>query len=195
MKPNKFLLLIVLFSSIALMECKKGEDDPLLSLRSRKARVAGSWKMESGTSKSSSTTPSFPVNSDTYVYTQSSYQHTDVNNGLTTINSGSSSYTLKLEKDGKMTLVQVMDGEVFTANGTWNFTGKVGEVKNKEQIVLHFESATYPNLNYTFLGNTTNLTFNIKELRNKKMVISSSYTDTYSNGNVETYSQEYTLEQ
>ncbi|MDD4575741.1 MAG: hypothetical protein PHI36_04870, partial [Bacteroidales bacterium] len=45
MKNYKIILLLLAVFATTFSACKKGEDDPALSLRSRKARVAGEWKM------------------------------------------------------------------------------------------------------------------------------------------------------
>lgn len=52
----KLAVLVVLFATV-LSSCKKGEDDPFLSFRSRDARVIGSWELKSAdmTSKTQTT--------------------------------------------------------------------------------------------------------------------------------------------
>lgn len=49
MKTNKlFILLGILGLLVSHIGCKKGENDPTLSLRSRKARLVGKWVFEEG---------------------------------------------------------------------------------------------------------------------------------------------------
>ncbi len=65
MKKTKTTLIIVLIAAMllpALNSCKKGEDDPFLSLRSRKARISGEWKIE--TMKDESSYISSSISSD-----------------------------------------------------------------------------------------------------------------------------------
>ena len=40
-----FIIIIVVFT---MSSCKKGEDDPFISFRSRKARITGEWNLKSG---------------------------------------------------------------------------------------------------------------------------------------------------
>ncbi|HEY1040243.1 MAG TPA: hypothetical protein VGF30_12595 [Bacteroidia bacterium] len=195
---NRLLVLLGLCAPLFLTECKKGTDDPFLSLRSRRARVEGSWTMKSGKLNSSYTNSSGGVTtagSQTYTFNHTTYSSSTTNNGFTTTTSGSCSMTMKFEKDGKMEMVRVLDGKTMTSTGTWNFTGKIGELKNKEQIVIHFTSQKDQDLSANFQGNFTDMTFNIRELRNKKMVITSNYTDAYSDGYTGMGTEEYTLEQ
>lgn len=173
------LFLIGLISLFIFSECKKGPDDPFISLRSRKARVTGDWKMTSGkaTYSGSSTGGTSTYNGSSaltydgsnYVsetkYTAGSINYTDSDNGT---------YMLKVsfKKDGTFEWEEIQDGDVSSSKGTWNFTGKIGDAKNKEQIVLFMTSESTPgNSNTTSTGNQPSMTFKIKELRNKKMVL------------------------
>lgn len=198
MKKLKFLQLIILVAIIGLLtECKKGEDDPFLSLRSRKARITGDWKMKSGTLLYSSSGPN-SSNTSNIILTGNTYASTYSNtyNGVTTSNSdaGTFSYELEIEKDGDFKMTQIADGDIYTYSGTWNFTSGIGELKNKEQIVLHFDNETYSGSTIVYSGNKTNYTYNIKELRNKTLVIYSEETES-EDGYIDSAKEEYTFEQ
>ncbi|HRH63758.1 MAG TPA: hypothetical protein PLI68_10565, partial [Bacteroidia bacterium] len=79
MKKYQKLVLVVLAAVSVLPACKKGEEDPFLSLRSRKSRVAGEWTVESREEKvttskispsvNSTSTETTTVNGSTYTYT------------------------------------------------------------------------------------------------------------------------------
>lgn len=175
------LLFVVLIGTLS--ECKKGEDDPFISLRRRKARVVGDWKLTSGTSLSTSNS-SNSSSTDAYTYTETSYSYngTDVNNGNTTTSSdaGVYSYKIKFEKDGKFSATEVQGSDFTTYSGVWNFTHGVGEYKNKEQIALTIRSyITSGGSSGTYTGKDADFSMTIKELRNKKMVI---YTDDTNSG-------------
>ena len=45
MKNNKIALFIVFIAAMSFGSCKKGENDPFISLRSRDARVTGKWEL------------------------------------------------------------------------------------------------------------------------------------------------------
>lgn len=67
MKTRKFLILLLLCGSIlpAMQSCKKYEDGPLISLRSRAERVANTWKVEN-----------YKINDNDYTSLVSSYTET-----------------------------------------------------------------------------------------------------------------------
>src|ERR1044072_738297 len=186
------LILAALAVLVVFSECKKGPDDPFISLRSRKARVVGDWKMTKGSDVSTSNSTggsSSYQSSSTTSYDGSTYTSVSDNTsgGVPTHTTQSGSYTLKLsfKKDGTFEYEETRDGDASSFKGTWNFTGNVGDHKKKEQIALHITSSTFSGSTSTTTGNQVDAIFNLKELRNKKMVItyeqSSTDTDTYDN--------------
>ena len=180
-----------------LTECKKGEDDPFISLRRRKARVVGSWKLTSGTkAETSSSTNS--SSTDNYTYTESTYNYTGsyTSGGTTSNSSNAGVYSVKVEfkKDGTFTHTEIMDSDITITSGTWNFTHGVGEYKNKEQILLTVNSAIQNGVATTITGNGAITTLTLKELRNKKMVITVDESTTSTNS-TSTNKEETVLEQ
>lgn len=175
------LLAAVILSTVSagFVGCKKGEDDPFLSLRTRKARVAGEWKITSikSTDVSGTATDIMTMNGSTYTETDASGTST----GTWTLE-----YTF--EKDGTYKSTENMDGVLSTSEGTWNFTSGVGKSKNKSQITLYETTITSPGSSSTYTGNYVDIAFDLKELRNKKMVwyYKSAYTNsTGSSGSYE----------
>ena len=193
-QPKTLVLLMLLGSSLFITNCKKGEDDPFLSLRTRKARVAGEWTMKSGTDKISAVDGASGASfTNNITYTETSYNETSSFPGGG--GSGTHKLTIEFEKDGGFIYTETMDGSTFIAKGTWNFTDGIGDNKRKEQLVLHVTSYSDPDGSGTFAGNYTDLTYNIKELRNKKMVLISTDKSSYSDGNYNSYETDYTFEQ
>lgn len=153
---------------------KKGEDDPLLSMRSRKARVTGEWKMTSVKSRNESGSPL-----DTTTYYLSEFS----GNGSTYTRSGrdpwsgsfsttgtfTSGFTFK--RNGEFSYEEVYDGNVYKMQGTWNFTAGVGDEKRKAQITLTNTQSSYGNTTTSVTTNIPFQTFYIKELRNKRMIL------------------------
>ena len=45
MKNLKIALFVVLAATFILPSCKKGENDPFISLKSRDARITAKWKL------------------------------------------------------------------------------------------------------------------------------------------------------
>jgi hypothetical protein len=105
------LAVIVLLSIIVIPSCKKGEDDPFISVRSRDARVTAKWKL---------------VNYE-YQYTSSGgFGNTSILNGsILTVSSGgftnSYSYSKELEinSDGTYTITEIEDGDISTSKSVW----------------------------------------------------------------------------
>lgn len=175
-KNNVIVAAVVLTTSIGFNGCKKGEDDPFLSLRSRKARVAGEWTVSESemTQSSSGSNGVFTMNVD---FDGSTVTQVVNDDGQRYTFLFSQKETYVFEKDGKYEheQIQTYNGEKFTVNetGTWNFTGGVGEEKRKSKMLLTVSTIkqTSPNgvSNYTFSGSNST-TWELTELRNKKMV-------------------------
>ncbi|MBK9478404.1 MAG: hypothetical protein IPN99_06110 [Bacteroidetes bacterium] len=172
MKKFQKLVLVVLAAAAVLPACKKGEEDPFLSLRSRKSRVAGEWTVESREEKvttskvspsvNSTSTETTTINGSTYTYNYTSGSNT------TTINGTVGTYKVTFEKDGawkstyEYTTVFTFGTSPFTtvettltkieSSGIWNFLGKVGDAKNKENLSV---STTSENTVKTITSVTT----------------------------------------
>ncbi len=204
----KTMLVVAVAGTLLLDSCKKGENDPFLSLKSRKARVVGEWTVTAASitdindSGSSSTT------------TNTTYDGTTE---TTTVGSNSSTrtvtYTYTFVKDGTFTSVETETGtvlstpytDVTTTQGNWNFTGRIGkDEKNKESIVLYTTSMKN---DFTMSGNTTtstssytgtsrgNMVFRLDRLSNKEMIVLISGTDTDNAGDVDSSEGTMTMTQ
>jgi lipopolysaccharide export LptBFGC system permease protein LptF len=189
MRTIKCTLLMALLLIAVMPACKKGENDPFISMRSRKARVAGEWKVVSGTGTQSYTFSSSTSNSS-WTYDGTTYTETDA--------SGSTSRTRTMEytfeKDGTFTHSDLDDGVSYTGEGNWNFSQGVGETKGKSELVLSFTKTTSPTGTSTFDSFFPWFTYEIVELRNKKMVLKSYSKRTESNGDISESTEEYVLE-
>ena len=205
---NAIFFMLITFVLVCLSSClKKGEDDPLISFRTRKTRLAGQWQLTSGSveyitvfidslGKNESKT--------TLVYTENTYKKTTEASGYQSSNTGPFSYTTEFEKDGGYSSTTVTDNTTTdVSEGTWNFTKGIGNYKDKEQIVITLTkySNTYvspPNnsmIGNTFIGNRSDITYTIKELRNKKLVLVSEYSTSYSDGHGSSTKSELIFEQ
>lgn len=193
---------ILFLALITLIEtgCKKGEDDPFFSLRSRKARVVGDWKLTAG--KETETTfdnGSATTYTSSYTYDGSTRAESETisnsSGSFTTTNSVSYTTTYKFEKDGTFSSVTVADGVTTTVDGTWNFGSGVGEKKNKSELVLTATKTVYDGNTYTYTGNASTEVYYLKELRNDKMVMVMDIKYTDSNGDTGDAISEMTFEQ
>ena len=167
---------ILAFLIIVFGGCKKGQNDPFISFRSRKARVSGEWKLTTG----SVTTSGGP---QTIVIT---YDGTNKIEGSTT-----NAYTenTTFEKKGDYKTVISDDGTVKVREGTWDFTAGVGKAKKKERLVITIlkETITIGSTTtiYTYFGSGASIiVYEIDELRNKKMVL--KLDGSQSSGNITT---------
>ena len=180
-------LILALIISFIFASCKKGEDDPIISLRSRTTRLTGEWRLVSGTA----------------AYTTTGYNETysiDGTNVTETITSSKYYYTgkyilnLTILKDGTFCFKEFLAGATLEASGTWNFNNGIGEDKKKEDVIFLIDNVK---TGYTYGYNLfnrgcTNFVYKIRELRNDRLVIHSSgklYSD--SRGRYETMSTEY----
>jgi len=164
MKKVKIALLMLLAAILVLPACKKGENDPFLSLKSRKARLVGEWELKEGTQTqtSGSTTVTYTYNGSTCSYSFSGQ-------------SASVAYTEKItiDKDGTYEKVVNMDGDISTEKGAWYFGGKNKELELKggESVVCICTSYTTANGTSTYEGGSCpTYTVLIDELKNKEMI-------------------------
>lgn len=118
------LMIILIGSSTILSSCKKGEEDPFLSLRSRDARITALWKLTSAESMS---------NFDGDLYT-SSFNGSLMTN-TSPWGSGSNAYSLSIEikKDGTYQSIETSGSNMETTDGRWIW---LNSAKNKTSISL-----------------------------------------------------------
>lgn len=185
MKKKVIIALVALSSAFVFNGCKKGENDPFLSFRSRKARVAGEWKMVDFKSTDTDASGTTTVTSNGSTYTVS-----DGSGSLT----GTISWEYTFEKDGNYNFTKVEDGVQETGKGVWNFTSGVGELKNKSQITLYETSYTNPAGTATWTGHYVDEAQDLLELRHKKMVWYYKTTSVSMSGQSSTYEQTITFE-
>jgi len=169
------MLAAVLLAGLAT-SCKKGEDDPLVSLRTRKARVTGEWKVtgieststsDDGTTKvETSTTYDGSTATTTTVTTQSG------GSPITTTGSNTFTVVYTFDKDGSYSCVREYIGNSSTETGSWSFIlkSKENELKNKEAIMLVPQTITNSNGYTSQYEVSQGQVLVIKQLKNKEIV-------------------------
>lgn len=159
------LAALALLSS-AVTSCKKGDGDPFLSLKSRKARVAGEWKATKMEDKSNTTSSSTSGGTTTTTSSTADLKlegdkitlnitQTDQNGSTTTITvSGTGQLKATFEKDGNYSTTFVFNGNGTASSqgisidlkldgngnttGTWTFlNGVEKDYKNKERMIMN----------------------------------------------------------
>jgi hypothetical protein len=171
-KMKKSHPLLLLFVMLSLVQCKKGEEDPSFTLKSRGKRLEGEWRMGSGYA------------SFTYNY-QSAYNESwsfdGVNFRLNTTESGPpvtyiGKYFLNLaiRKDGTFDFTEFSPYGMLQCSGTWCFTQSKGKEKKKESV-LFIVTATQQGYTYSGIFNRTAASFryHLTRLANKDMTLHS----------------------
>jgi hypothetical protein len=128
MRKVTIALVMLLAVVFILPSCKKGENDPFLSLHSRKARVVGEWTLSSG---------SITYNGTTTIYPQANYTK-----------------TMEFKGDNTYTITEVDAGATYVEKGSWAFSSKAKDLdlKNKEALVLYSSSYSYGSTTNTYTG-------------------------------------------
>lgn len=142
---NILLILNVLFLISIFGSCKKGFEDPLLSLRSRKARVAGKWHLSYGTENIDSNLLNGAYKSSlkltfTDQKLDAKYSSDSTNWSYTKTGTVSMQYIFKRNGTFTIDAEKKVDGlytQTITQSGKWNFEAGVGTLKNKEFLVLN----------------------------------------------------------
>lgn len=184
-------LLLLMASCLLLTTCRKGEDDPAFSLRTRKARVTGDWNMVSGRAAITSF-----GNNVTYMFDHSEILFYGITRGV--IYFGPYQFSMSIRPDGRFVFREILMGEVTELEGYWNFNTGAGEARNKEVICFTVDQVikgrTYgPNF---FNRYSPNFSYTIRELRNKKLVLQAfGKVSADTTGYYETLTTEYTLQQ
>ncbi len=185
MKKLFFLAAGALFLSANLSSCKKGENDPTLSLKSRKARLTGEWTVTSinGLNSQIYSNPDNPNNMiSEYIYNGSTQTNTTKDGNGTVLGTSTSdefTLTFSFKKDGTFTITQkeTANSIEMTSSGNWIFLNKNknSKLKNKEAILLSMTSDNTINngvslLNtYSGLQGPNSLIFEIDELKNNQI--------------------------
>ncbi len=180
MKNTVVLLLSALVIASSFIGCKKGENDPLLSLRSRKSRLEGNWvivKEEvSETNINGSTTEAIQSVYDGEMKVTTST--TTVGTIATTvIDTVKYTFNFDIKKDGNYKMIAANENkiDIVTTEGTWLFLGKskLNGLKNKEAILLTTSKqvvSSNPVANSVNYENLNGLTIVIDALKNKEMM-------------------------
>jgi len=186
-------LLVCSTVSVLLLGCQKGEDDPFLSLRSRDARVTGTWEMtamksigseeitqvygDSTITFQTSAETNFKGNTITSVYTQ-----LDSYLGLPATLTRESEYKseLTINKDGTYTWTEEVTGVSSTLT-TYDYDFQTGEfVQGEDSTTTSTQKSLASNSGYWYWQDNSNSkalltldmlgTMYLLELSNEQMV-------------------------
>ncbi len=203
MKALTIIALAAVTLSAGLTSCKKGENDPFLSLSSRKARLAGEWTVSASSSTSSNTFGGTTTTS-TSTYNGTTENSTYSSGGVSIPSTTNYTIEMIINKDGSFsrTTINSTDQEKYEETGSWTFAGKnkADEYKNKELVVFYTKKTVY-----TDLANTANTssqettsvndgeTLIIDQLKGKEIIFKSKSNSSSTSGNVSTNESSMTL--
>ena len=144
-KTNKFfaILMLVILASPLLNSCKKGPDDPFISLRSRSGRLKGEWNLTSGTETGTEGTVTYTTTYNgttatvTYGGQASSYAHTE---------------DIQFLKGNAFTSTVLDNSQTTVCQGFWAFMSGYDDIKNKECVVIRLSSETSGGSITTYTG-------------------------------------------
>lgn len=183
-------LLVLSIGALALVanlsSCKKGENDPFLSLKSRKARLTGEWTVTKIEGTSSDKNSSFPLADVTSTTTYDGTTETTTTTTVMGTDTDTETYTLSFvfDKDGTYTQTKVEGTTTEVETGNWIFLGKnkTAEIANKEAIQLNPTSTSSTTngvtVTSTSTGFTNSKTLMIDQLKSKEIVIIDSSSNT-----------------
>jgi hypothetical protein len=196
MKNKLKLALLVITSTLLFSNCKKGQEDPVFSLRTRKARLAGEWRMVSGNASLTQLIAAEPPFNQNFAFngTKATINETE-SGGPAIIYTATYNLNLTIKKDGTFNFRENFAGDVLDVSGHWDFNTGVGDAKRKEEITLKLETITGGiTKEHIFNKLRTEFTYKLVELRNKELKMESA-TKLYlgDNGDKVTYTSEYSF--
>lgn len=137
MKNTILILAIIMVAGVTLNSCKKGDNDPFLSLASRDARITEVWKLTDYEKTTTNLTTFGEVsyeNTTTYTYDGSIITKVKINpQGNATTETYSFSYNVDIQKNGTYTSTTIDKGESNKITSNWWWTNSQN---NKTGIIL-----------------------------------------------------------
>lgn len=160
------LATIVLLSTVFMTSCKKGEDDPAISFRSRDARVTGSWTLSSSektNSYNTTTTNTNNVNTDKSVIVNNNSTTTSIDGtakSVTTIETNNENRTQTSYDYYNNTFKTITTDNKTTNTTVDKYTYVVNLEINKDMTytVTYTETKISSTFNHTTISEGTTIT-------------------------------------
>jgi hypothetical protein len=156
MKKYFLQISIILLAITVTSGCKRGEEDPFLSLKSRDSRVTGTWELKSSSylyteTESESGVLTVNTNSVNFVNGVRTYVST---NG--TIFTSTYSFEMTIDKNGSYMIVEINDGYKSEQSGYWWW---LNDSKKKTRIAFDDDNSSYL----------------VEQLKNKELILTANY--------------------
>lgn len=216
MKAYLSTTFFLFFSLIFILpSCKKGENDPFISLQTRKARLCGEWKVSREEGQIFSTYDNHYINyCDTSIYSFDGTTKLGTSVGKQTVTYPTSidelpynksineqyseKYIFKRNGTFDYEYINADDASQKNYSGTWKFLpkDKGTDAKNKERIILQFTTCLIIDANGYYsqifpLNFSTNKIVFIDKLRSKEIILFYENQWTNSDGFNTTSTNEY----
>jgi len=144
------LVALLATASLGIQSCKKGENDPSLSLRSRKARLTGEWQLSAYEGTSESVSGSGSKITTTYSFDgaiEKVSQTTSFGSSSTTTtfeNKYETSYVFNKDGSFKISYSNLDNNTRSESEGFWMFLegNENADLKDKEAILLTYTKTT-----------------------------------------------------
>lgn len=191
MKKSILILSAFVIAALAFNGCKKGAEDPFITLKSRDGRLTKTWKLTSieGTEVTTNTSGTVTtIKTTTTTYNGSAYSEASVTTGgpTGTINStttGTGTYEMTIDKHGKVTIVETFTSGSSTVTntieGTWLW---LSSNKNRDHLYIDGGKAFFPG------GNMY-----VERLAGKELVLHNVTKSSDNTGDSETSDIKYTF--
>jgi hypothetical protein len=195
MKKVFLMFMIAAFAMSAFVSCKKGANDPSVSLNSRNSRLMGDWKLTAmaGTNvwhctvTDSNYTTTYAYNGTTYTRTTIPYTAHEIANHYVNV-TATYSFDMTIGKDGAFSTNEVYSqngapsSEVWTYNGYWYWDGN-----DNDKIAVNLPGAMY------YIAGSYSGHYEIDRLASKELIL--TYIENYvDNGVSEGINLKYTFE-
>ena len=161
--------MVIIIAAPVITSCKKGEEDPFLSLKSRKARLVGEWKLVSGTQAYTSNGVDVRV---TYSGSIASF--------VADFGVGSYPYveTMTFGKNNEFKKETIDNGKIRQYEGFWSFMNGNDEIANKECIVVRKTKSFINDKLNIFSGDNMPVTvLRLLKLSSKEIILEYSGTE------------------
>lgn len=131
------------FVATTLTACKKGENDPFMSLKSRDSRITGTWKlvdMETSEIDVSTSSGVTITSSTTDKYDGSLVTETSTDPSGTATYTYSYTLTITIDKSGSYSLTYTIDGDKTEQSGSWWW---LNDTKKKTRICMDDDANSF----------------------------------------------------
>lgn len=192
---SKILFLTILVTSILFSGCRKGEDDPFFSFRSRTTRLTGDWEL----TKASFKTEEYETKriSTSYEYSSGKLKVTVEDEAYGTL-IGEQSYTenYSFDEDGTYSSLVTSGDDRYSTKGNWIW------IRDNEDIDLEDEEAIVMTITTDYNGNIfsgrTNLPSAVwvfNRLSNDEIIVELDSKSVYQNGEYYSITGTFTYKQ